>query len=226
MKEVAETVAPAHKRGSLERRSSVEEAFSKLKRRPPMNEPDFLARFRVGERTVLAEIYWFYRRMVERLVCRRKGRRDGHVGLGVDVSDIVHEVFVRAFAPPARTTYDGVRPYERYLVRIARNALVDCARRTRRELPLEPKVLEEATNHGEDDLPWANPQVMKCVQDYISGLPEDLRDLHRCRFADGMSQSRAAQMLQCSRQALRTREKRLRSGLLDALKRAGLNLSE
>jgi RNA polymerase sigma factor (sigma-70 family) len=225
MKEVAETLAAAPESVPLERRSSVEEVSSMPKRRPPMNDPDFLARFRVGERSVLAEIYWFYRRMVERLVCRTRGRRDGHVGLGVDVSDVVHDVFVRAFAPPARTTYDGVRPYERYLVTIARNALVDCARRTRREFPLEPKVLEEATNHGEDDLPWVNPQVMKCVQDYITGLPQDLRDLHRCRFAEGMSQSRAAQMLQCSRQVLRTRETRLRLGLLDALKRAGLDVS-
>jgi RNA polymerase sigma factor (sigma-70 family) len=210
----------------LEGRSSVDEAFSMLKRPPPMNDPDFLARFRAGERSVLAEVYWFYRRTVERLVCQGGGRRDCHVGLGVDVSDVVHDVFVRAFAPAARTTYDGLRPYQHYLVTIARNALVDCARRTRREFSLEPKVLEEATNHGEDDLPWANPQVMKCVQDYITGLPRDLRDLHRCRFVEGMSQARATQMLQCSRQVLRTREKRLRDGLIEALERAGLKVPD
>jgi RNA polymerase sigma factor (sigma-70 family) len=185
-----------------------------------MSDPEFLARFRAGDEQTLNDVYWAYCRQVER-ICRADPT---HRALGGDVADAVHEVFVRAFAPSARLSYDGIRPYEAYLFTIARNVLVDWARRRTRELPVELNRLEAApAAEDEGDAPsWADRETMKCVTEYLAGLPEPLRALHRCRFAQGMSQVQAALELGWSRQELRTREKRLRAGLEQALARAGI----
>jgi len=44
-------------------------------------------------------------------------------------ADVVQEVFVRALSEKARTSYDGLRPYRPYLLRIAKNLMIDRARR-------------------------------------------------------------------------------------------------
>jgi RNA polymerase sigma-70 factor (ECF subfamily) len=46
-----------------------------------------------------------------------------------DLDSCLHETFVRAFATRARTAYDGVNPYRRYLLTIARNLVLDEHRR-------------------------------------------------------------------------------------------------
>jgi RNA polymerase sigma-70 factor (ECF subfamily) len=188
-----------------------------------MNDREFLSRFRAGEPQVLTEVYWAYNRNVERVL--RHGLHLYRVGAGwADLPDLIHEVFVRAFAPAARGSYDGLRPYEGYLLTIARNVLVDWTRRAGREVSVDPSHFERASesDEGEAADTWAQPETIQCVSDYVAGLSEQLRSLHKCRFISGMSQVQAAVALGWSRQQLRTREKELRSGLVQALRRAGL----
>src|SRR5882724_2428304 len=95
--------------------------------------PDLLQAFRAGQREVVEQVYWAYVDRVERIV--RYGFHSvpmqRHVS-GVpasEVADLVQEVFVRAFRESARLSYDGLRDYAPFLGTIARNVLVDSARR-------------------------------------------------------------------------------------------------
>ena len=39
--------------------------------------------------------------------------------------DLVRETFVRAFAEKARSSFDGLRPYRPFLLRITKNLMID-----------------------------------------------------------------------------------------------------
>ncbi len=54
-----------------------------------------------------------------------------------ELEDLIQEVFVRAFSEKGRLAYDGLRDYEPYICTIARNLLIDRARKQGREVPLD-----------------------------------------------------------------------------------------
>jgi DNA-directed RNA polymerase specialized sigma24 family protein len=83
----------------------------------------------------------------------------------------------------------------------------------------------ETTLITEDLAPWADPATMRVVEEYLTALPQDLREVHRLRHEKGFSQERAAQQLAVGRQTLRTLEQRLRDGLAAALDAAGISIS-
>lgn len=194
------------------------------------NRP-LLDAFRAGAPEALEAVYWEYVGKVERLL--RAGFEVRGRGIRVkgafqdpgELADLVQEVFARAFAEKARRCYDGLRDYGPYLYTIARNALVDWARTQGREIPAEWRVLEAAIEVApvlEDTVPWAEPFTMQVVESYVRALPRDLRELHRLRHEECLSQERAAVSLGISRQNLRTLERRLQDGLAAALDAAGV----
>jgi DNA-directed RNA polymerase specialized sigma24 family protein len=63
---------------------------------------------------------------------------------------------------------------------------------------------------------------MHTVVEYLNALPSDLREVHKLRYEEGLSQIQAAERLGVGRQSLRTLEARLRDGLSAALDAAGL----
>src|SRR5215211_3930727 len=93
------------------------------------SRPELLARFRAGERAVLAEVYREYlprlRQLIRRgFVAAASGVRVPGAASPDDLADILQEVFTRAFKREARIAYDGSRDYWPYLAAIARNAVV------------------------------------------------------------------------------------------------------
>jgi RNA polymerase sigma factor (sigma-70 family) len=194
-------------------------------------DPTLLRAFRAGEPDALELVYWEYVGKVEALLrsgfeVRGRGVRvKGACRDPEELADLVQEVFARAFSEKARRGYDGFREYGPYLYAIARNALVDWARTGGREIPAEWRALEAAIDMAPvslDTVPWADPLTMQVVDDYVRGLPRDLRELHRLRHEECMSQERAAEALGVSRQTLRTLERRLRERLAAALDAAGI----
>ena len=192
-----------------------------------------LDRFRAGVPQALESVYWEYVRGVERLlsagfeVSSRGTRVGGACRRPQDLADLVQDVFVRAFSEKGRHGYDGLRDYGPYLYAIARNVLVDWARLRGREIQLPWPELEaamETTLIAEDLAPWADPATMRVVEEYLTALPQDLREVHRLRHEQGFSQERAAQQLAVGRQTLRTLERRLRDGLAAALGAAGISV--
>jgi RNA polymerase sigma-70 factor (ECF subfamily) len=187
--------------------------------------------FRAGVPEALGAVYWEYVRKVERLLSagfevRSRGTRvSGAYREPEDLADLVQEVFVRAFSDKGRRAYDGLRDYGPYLYAIARNVLVDLARVRGREIPSPWTELEAAIEIApvvEDTAPWAEAATMRVVEEYLGALPPDLREVHRLRHEEGLSQEQAAERLGVGRQTLRTLERRLQEGLGAALHAAGI----
>jgi RNA polymerase sigma-70 factor (ECF subfamily) len=190
---------------------------------------DLLQRFREGDPDALEIVYRTYRTKVVALV--RYGLRGPDQGGGArrfgrpeDLGDLVQETFMRAFAPAARSGFDGLRDYGPYLHAVARNVMLAWARRTGREVPTDWPELEAlaSANEPHDDGADADPQVRAVVASYVEGLEPELRAVHEARYLRGLSQEQGAAALGISRQSLRTLEKRLRTGLRRALKHGEL----
>jgi RNA polymerase sigma-70 factor (ECF subfamily) len=189
---------------------------------------DRLSAFRAGQRQAVEEVYWAYVDRVERIV------RYGFAGIrgnqrisGVpasEVADVVQEVFVRAFRESARLAYDGLRDYAPFLDTIARNVVVDWARRRGHALEELPENIADASSEGERNLESdvAGEALIRFVERYIAELPQELRQVHEQRYVLGRSQNETAERLSVSRQKVRTLEDRLREGLRRALRRAKL----
>jgi RNA polymerase sigma factor (sigma-70 family) len=180
--------------------------------------PDFLARFKAGERPFLEKVYFAYLDEVEAYVrrflagCRRPG------AARPDVGDLVQEAFVRAFAEKARHAFDGQRDYGPFLGALTRNMMIDWARRNVRELPTEDlDRFADAPPPSERE--WADRETMAEVNAYLGELAQELRQVHEFRYVECRSQEEACSALGISRQTLRTREKHLRDGLRRRLKR-------
>jgi RNA polymerase sigma-70 factor (ECF subfamily) len=189
--------------------------------------------FRAGAPEALGKVYAEYVGKVERLLSagfevRGRGTRvGGACRQPQDLADLVQEVFMRAFSQRGRQAYDGLRDYGPYLFAIARNVLVDWARVHGREIPSPWIELETAIEIApvEDDTdPWADPTTMRVVEEYLGSLPQDLRDVHRLRHEQCLSQEQAAQRLGVGRQTLRTLERRLQQGLAAALDAAKISV--
>lgn len=195
-----------------------------------------LDEFREGKPDALGAVYWEYVRKIERLLRQgftvRNGAPLGQQIVGAcvrphDLADLVQEVFLRAFSERARRAYDSHRDYGPYLYTIARNVLVDWARKQGREIPASLIALDavvDTTEAAADVAPWATPATMRLVEAYLAALPKDLYRVHELRYEQGLSQEKAAEAMGVGRQTLRTLEVRLRDGLalaLDASEAAG-----
>lgn len=180
--------------------------------------------FRRGERTALTTVYFHYIDELARIVrfgftlpatgARVRGARDDHAA-----RDLLHDIFARAFAPKARLAYDGIRPYGAYLVRIARNLMIDRARAVDPTIPLDDSELVVAPANDDDEPAWAAQRAT--TVEYLATLAPELQQLVKLRFEDEQSQDQTAAALGISRRRVRTLEARIQKGLRKALRRAG-----
>jgi RNA polymerase sigma-70 factor, ECF subfamily len=183
------------------------------------SRPELLAAFRTGERDALEQVYWAYVERVEAFL------RRGVAGMRPqpsEIADLLQDVFIRAFGERGRKSYDGLRDYAPYVVTIARNALVDRARQSGREVPVDETIDELAAPTSDPEQPWAAPATLQLVDAYLARLPPALLQVHQQRFVRGLSQREASATLGISRQQLRTRETQLRAGLEEALRSAAI----
>lgn len=187
-----------------------------------------LAGFRRGERSALERVYWAYVDRVERILrfgvhlVKADAPSTRVSGAPVDeIGDLVQETFARAFTEKTRLAYDGLRDYGPFLATIARNLLIDRARKLGRELPLDAINIDDEPA-PEAEAPYAEPAVMQAVNEYLAQLPDELRAAHNQRYERGLSQEDAARALGISRQQIRTLEKRLREGLAAYMAARGL----
>jgi RNA polymerase sigma factor (sigma-70 family) len=181
-----------------------------------------LKSFRNGNRAALEEVYRSHVAAVERFVASRLVRagRFSATNLG----DVVQEVFLQAFSPAARNSYDGEREYEPYLITIAKNAFLGWIRRSGREdgatQPFEALLDAAADDPNEDEL--FEPELVAATRNYVEQLAPELRQVHERRFVRAEAQNSAAEALGISRQNLRTLERKLVDGLRRELSRKSL----
>src|SRR5262245_54234460 len=124
------------------------------------NNRDLLDRFRRGERAALSEVYERYVDDVATLA--RRGftmEAQGHVYVpGADIDgehELVQDTFVKAFADAARQSFDGLRPYRPFLLRITKNLMIDRFRARRKQ------GVREGTGVGDiDEILESNAQFV------------------------------------------------------------------
>jgi RNA polymerase sigma-70 factor (ECF subfamily) len=189
-----------------------------------LEHPELLQPFRRGETHALERVYWYFIDRVEsvvRLTLSRSWMSAPISGWGRlqalrwgEPADVVQEIFLRAFAPQARNTYDGTRPFGPYLFAIARHLLVDWGRLAGREIATDAETIERALA---DDVPreevLADARTVAMVDMFVRALPEDLRAVHHQRYEAGLSQRDAAAALGIGRQVLRRHEDEIRARL-------------
>jgi len=194
--------------------------------REPRLEEDraLLSAFREGRAETLMEIYRAYSQRVARFLyggITGDGGRPLRLSTAFELENGVQEVFVRAFAPASRASYDGLRPYEGYLVGIARNVLHE---RTRdREVPTaEPKVDGEPSPSGRaQEAQLEDREVARLLAEFLAARHPEERGLYELRFEQGKSQEEAAASLGITRIQVRRREKRLKLDLLSFMQARG-----
>lgn len=192
-----------------------------------------LEAFRAGRREALDAVYRNYQPIVTRYV-RALARRRGNMELAqrAAVEDLVQEVFLRAFSGTARAGYDDAHEFVPFLLTIAKNRFRDLSRRERREEPWEHETLHAhlcsetrvLTLACADASTALEPAALLVLSSYLRALPEELRRVYEQRFAREESQESAADALGLSRAQLRTREKRIKTGLRFAIRAAGIDL--
>jgi RNA polymerase sigma factor (sigma-70 family) len=192
--------------------------------------PDLLRLFREGEHGALEEVYSAYFAKVAAVVrrgCRVLGGARSSLAIpGMEMADIVQEVFLRAFAPSALAAYDGQRDYGSYLNGIARRTIVDWMRRKGREPVMRSVSIEHLTAIANRPLSHQreqDPSTLEVVRRYIESIKPEIRAVHRVRYEQGLSQRDAADLLGITRQSLRTLEGRLHKGVRQVIEKSTLD---
>jgi RNA polymerase sigma-70 factor, ECF subfamily len=177
--------------------------------------------YRRGDRATLDALYSHFSAPVLRYLSRGFRVRGGEARVGPLDLDAAHqETFVRAFSESARLHYDGLKPFEPYLLAIARSAAVDVLR-AQGKLAREAMALDELE---EQDAPAgldASPETAALraeaeavVRSFLATLGSEDLAFATARFIDGLSQEKAGARCGLSRQEARTREARLKAACL------------
>lgn len=201
------------------------------------DHPDRWEPFRNGDRAVLTAVYRETVKDVTRLVQLGFTGTQGKVVrvLGVqspeEQRDLVQEVYLKAFAEKARRAYDVNQTYRPYLMRIAKNLMIDRLRKQGRETlagdgvtapDIDDLVESEApvAPHDEDDVD--SGRLTSATRDFVGGQTDEERQFIKLRFEEGMSQAQVAKELGVTRRWVRTQEETARRGLERHLKKTGL----
>ena len=188
--------------------------------------------FRRGDHATLDALYRFYSPLVLRTLSR--GFRVRAVGSQVmaavhplDLDAAHQETFVRAFSDAARLRYDGLKPFEPWLLAIARAAAVDVLRAQgklhREAIALDESVAESlpAPEESSPEHVALRAEAAAVVQGFLAMLEADDLRFATARFIDGLSQAKAGALCGLSRQAARTREAKLKAACLAHLGQRG-----
>jgi RNA polymerase sigma factor (sigma-70 family) len=187
-----------------------------------------LLRFREGESGALAEVYRQHAGTLARMLrsAAYRGRGFAILKSAIELENAVLEVFARAFEPRARMVYDGIRPYEHFLMGIARNYLLEVSRTREHTAGLSPaqddlelqRVLESGADLHQE---LEDREVEGLLQRFVSVLSGEDSQLFQLRFSDGLGQEAAAEKLGLTRIQLRRREFAVKRRLLGFLKEHG-----
>lgn len=198
--------------------------------------------FRRGDKKALLTVYRHYVADVTRFLsrgftftsggspCSFRGFRGGY-----EVEAAVQEVFRRAFEERARNAYDGIHPYRPYLLRIARNAVINDLKaknpilfRFRAGGPVVLEPAEEDTGIEAQPALTKSPEeelevqeVAKLVTAFKEKLDDRSRGVFEHRFENGRSAEKAGAELGLTRSQVRTTETKLKKAFLAHMQASG-----
>lgn len=170
--------------------------------------------FRRGDRSALAQVFLAYSDDVARQV--RAARVAEH-----DVESIVQDVFIKAFAESARSSYDGLRPYGAWLNTITKNVLIDEVRKNRRVDLRAPEQMPTITADDDQALVQEDAELTAVVEAWRRSLSAEDQALFAERFEACRSFPQAAKSLGWSEIRVRKQDTALRTRLLATLRQHG-----
>ncbi len=159
--------------------------------------------------------------------CRFRGFRAGY-----EVEAAVQEVFRRAFEVSARLAYNGLDPFEPYLLRIARNLVINDLKAKQPILfrfrsgavvldPGYPDTENEVEPGPSQEALLEAQEVWRLVNNFKGRLTPRERGVFEQRFEHQVTSEAAAQALGLSRSQVRTTESKLRAAFLAHMQSAG-----
>jgi RNA polymerase sigma-70 factor (ECF subfamily) len=202
---------------------------------------ELLDAFRRGDKPALHRVYEHYVADVSRFLMRgftfdSQGRNCAFRGFrgGYEIEAALQEVFRRAFEERARLAYDGLRPYRPYLLRIARNLVINDLKakqpilfrfRSGRPVILEPPPQDDPES---EPAPTGTPEEIaeaREVHELVLAFKEQLdareQGVFAVRFEEGLSAERAGEKLGLTRSQIRTTETKLRARFLSFMQSRG-----
>ncbi len=192
-----------------------------------------LQAFRAGERDALRRVYVHYFDAVRAVFARGFGllgapprHVPGIADRGAQL-DGVQDAFVRAFEERARLAYDALRPYQPYLLRIAKNLRIDqlrAAGRPGHDLAVtfddQLREAQPADVSAEDDLHFRT--LSAATRSFLEELDTESQRFVELRFVEELSQADVAARMGVTRRRARTLEAQVQQGLARFLKKRGL----
>jgi RNA polymerase sigma-70 factor (ECF subfamily) len=140
-----------------------------------------------GDANALGQLYDALVAPIYRYVAIRVRRRE-------DAEDLTQLVFERIVASLPRYRHRG-RPFEAWAFRIARNAVIDHARRERSHEPLDGERLETTSGDGGPEALSLRGEQMRELRAALEQLTADQQEAIALRFAAGLSAEEAARVM-------------------------------
>jgi RNA polymerase sigma-70 factor, ECF subfamily len=196
-----------------------------------LEDRSLLDAFRRGENTALAEVYLEYVRPLYAMIAdgfifksgNEHRRFAGYRSMPWALENAVQETFVRAFAPDARQSYDGLRPYRNYLFTIARNLIMDQLREEVQGDALDTETEEQEAERckGSPEERVQQKELAAYCELFVNALDALERALFDARFHDGRSIEETAKQLGISEHHVKAGERRLKKRFFLLMKRSG-----
>lgn len=204
-----------------------------------LENPKLLQFFRQGKPDALTAVYRHYINDLERFFHKGffNASTQTHV-IGFQNREIhrelIQDIFIKAFAPPARENYDGLRPYKSYILTIAKNTAIDYARKhptdalayLSTEYDESVNIYDAKSNPAtptpeEDSIHWKT--CASAADAYVQTLNIPLQTFVQLRFEQELPQRDIAKTMNISRWKVRAYEKKVIGGLRKHLRYKGLS---
>lgn len=196
-----------------------------------------LMAFRAGDREALELTYNHYVRPLASFLqagfgFQSKGEQRFFRGIrtAFELDNALQEVFARAFTPQARANYDGIRPYLNYLCAIAKNYVIDEARRGSNRftsIDLEEVDPDTAIRLAEEHAGKApnaaaeGKELQTLLDAFVQSRSERERTLYSIRYSEHATQNEAARRMDLTRVQVRRIEAKMLADLLNHLRAHG-----
>ena len=208
------------------------------------DDRELLEAFRRGDKDALVTVYRAYAPVVGRVLAagftfESQGRSCHFRGLrsAFDREDRLQDVFTRAFAERARLAYDGLTPYQAYLLKIARNLVIDEFRAKKRalveyfdEAPEQAEASSDGVGEplhglagvsGSPEADARTAETLALLERFRGSLGERERAILTLRFRDGLDHAQIEARTGLSPSRIKTSESRIRRRFFRFMKQHG-----
>lgn len=163
-----------------------------------------------GDAGAFGKLYDLYLDMVYRYVYYK-------IGVQATTEDLTSQVFVKAWEAMPRYQWREI-PFSHWLMRLARNAVIDHYRTTKPRGELDETLVSQEPGPQAE---YLKRERSREIEDAIRQLPEDQRTVIVLRFIEEMDYAEVAEITGKSQGALRVTQFRALAALRKLLEREG-----